>query len=64
MCACYPQAAVYTLLLQVLRLVAERMQLRHPNICTVMGASVEPVTEDPLVVCYSALTYSSRASAL
>ncbi|DBB01954.1 TPA: hypothetical protein ACH3X1_000542 [Trebouxia sp. C0004] len=30
--------------------VAQRMQLRHPNIATVMGVATEPVTEDPLMV--------------
>ena len=30
--------------------VAQRMQLRHPNIATVMGVATEPVTEDPLLV--------------
>ena len=43
----------YFAVVQILRLVAERMQLRHPNVCTVLGASVEPVTEDPLAVRHS-----------
>ena len=32
--------------------IAQRMQLRHPNIATVMGVATEPVTEDPLMVYY------------
>ena len=35
---------------QVLRFIAERMHLRHPNLVTVMGVSAEPITEDPLLV--------------
>lgn len=30
--------------------VAQRMQLRHPNIATVMGVATEPVTEDLILV--------------
>lgn len=36
--------------LQAMNEVAQRMQLRHPNIATVMGVATEPVTEDPLLV--------------
>lgn len=32
----------------------------HPHICTVMGASLEPVTKDPLVVCHAVLYCCSR----
>ena len=35
---------------QAMSEVAQRMQLRHPNIATVMGVATEPVTEDPLLV--------------
>ncbi len=35
---------------QAMNEVAQRMQLRHPNIATVMGVATEPVTEDPLMV--------------
>ena len=37
-------------LLQAMHEVGQRMQLRHPNIATVMGVATEPVTEDPLLV--------------
>ena len=36
--------------LQILRQMAQRMQLRHPNLATVLGVSCEPVTGDPLLV--------------
>ena len=36
--------------MQAMSEVAQRMQLRHPNIATVMGVATEPVTEDPLLV--------------
>lgn len=36
--------------IQVLRFIAERMALRHPNLLTVLGVSAEPITEDPLLV--------------
>lgn len=36
--------------LQILRRMAQRMQLRHPNLATVLGMSLEPVTGDPLLV--------------
>lgn len=39
-------------LLQLMLEVSQRMQVRHPNIATVMGVSTEPVTEDPLLVGY------------
>jgi len=35
---------------QAMNEIAQRMQLRHPNIATVMGVATEPVTEDPLMV--------------
>lgn len=38
------------LCLQVLRAVAQRMQMRHPNLTTVMGVAYEAITEDPLLV--------------
>lgn len=38
--------------MQVLRFIAERMALRHPNLLTVLGVSAEPITEDPLLVQY------------
>ena len=44
-------------LMQVLRYIAERMHLRHPNLVTVMGATAEPVTEDPLLVPALALAH-------
>ena len=34
----------------MLRFIAERMHLRHPNLLTVMGVSAEPITEEPLLV--------------
>ncbi|KAL3158747.1 hypothetical protein ABBQ32_011475 [Trebouxia sp. C0010 RCD-2024] len=37
----------------VLRYIAERMHLRHPNLVTVMGVTAEPVTQDPLLVAVS-----------
>ena len=37
---------------QAMNEIAQRMQLRHPNIATVMGVAAEPVTEDPLMVSY------------
>lgn len=55
------EATVYFIALQAMNEVAQRMQLRHPNIATVMGVATEPVTEDPLLVtvtamlCYKAL---------
>ncbi len=36
--------------LQILRRMAQRMQLRHPNLATVLGVSCEAVTGDPLLV--------------
>ncbi|KAL3135227.1 hypothetical protein ABBQ38_006306 [Trebouxia sp. C0009 RCD-2024] len=39
----------------VLRYIAERMHLRHPNLVTVMGFSAEPITDDPLLVSALAL---------
>ncbi|KAL0044703.1 hypothetical protein WJX82_006155 [Trebouxia sp. C0006] len=33
----------------ILRQMAQRMQLRHPNLATVLGVSCEPVTGDPLL---------------
>ena len=44
------ESALYFTVLQVMSDVAQRMQLRHPNIATVMGVASEPVTEDPLLV--------------
>lgn len=43
-------ASVDAVALQAMNEVAQRMQLRHPNIATVMGVATEPVTEDPLLV--------------
>ncbi|DBA66841.1 TPA: hypothetical protein ACH3X2_001975 [Trebouxia sp. C0005] len=34
----------------ILRRMAQRMQLRHPNLATVLGMSLEPVTGDPLLI--------------
>ena len=47
-CCCFCIKGV--LRLQVLRAVAERMRLRHPNLTTIMGVSAEAVTEDPVLV--------------
>ena len=41
---------MHGVVVQVLRYIAERMHLRHPNLVTVMGVSAEPITEDPLLV--------------
>lgn len=55
------EATVYFIALQAMNEVAQRMQLRHPNIATVMGVATEPVTEDLLLVnvitmlCYCSL---------
>ena len=49
--------------LQAMHEVAQRMQLRHPNIATVMGVATEPVTEDPLLVS-SSLNPASPFAAL
>ena len=46
--------------LQILRQMAQRMQLRHPNLATVLGVSCEPVTGDPLLVrLYASLAQQS-----
>ena len=42
--------------------IAQRMQLRHPNIATVMGVATEPVTEDPLLVNHCKQSSAKRIS--
>ena len=44
--------------LQALRATAAQLQLRHPNLQTVMGTSIDPVTRDLLVV----LAYLERGT--
>lgn len=44
------EAETHVTAVQVLRYIAERMHLRHPNLVTVMGVSAEPITNDPLLV--------------
>ena len=55
--------SLVTFPLQAMHEVAQRMQLRHPNIATVMGVATEPVTEDPLLVS-SSLNPASLFAAL
>ena len=52
MAAAVTETAAAPGLLQLMLEVSQRMQVRHPNIATVMGVSTEPVTEDPLLVRY------------
>lgn len=51
------EATVFCVALQAMNEVAQRMQLRHPNIATVMGVATEPVTEDPLLVTVIAMLH-------
>ncbi len=46
---------------QAMNEIAQRMQLRHPNIATVMGVATEPVTEDPLTVYHCTQSSAVRA---
>jgi len=48
---------------QAMNEVAQRMQLRHPNIAAVMGVATEPVTEDPLMVIRCIQGYAERLKA-